>query len=81
MKTRFLTTPKQTFVKTATGFTPFQLVYGLEAVLSIEGEIPSLKLAIELLPNTIVEEERFLYLNKLDESLRDASLSNETHKK
>jgi hypothetical protein len=48
----------QTFVKSATGFTPFQLVYGLEAILPIECEIPSLKLAVELLPNTYVEEER-----------------------
>lgn len=45
-----------TSVKTTTGFTPFQLVYGLEAVLPIECEIPSLKVAIELLPNTTIEE-------------------------
>ena len=32
----------QTSVKTTTGFTPFQLVYGLEVVLLIECEIPSL---------------------------------------
>jgi len=57
----------RTSVKTATSFTPFQLVYGLEAVLPIKCEIPSLKLAIELLPNTTAEEERFLYLNQLDE--------------
>ena len=43
--------------KIATGFTPFQLIFGLEAVLPIECEIPSLKLAIELLPNAFVEEE------------------------
>ena len=42
----------QTLVKDATEFTPFQLVYGLEATLPIECEIPSLKLAVELLPNT-----------------------------
>jgi hypothetical protein len=47
----------RTSVKSATGFTPFQLVYGIEVVLSIECEIPSLKLAIELLPNTSTEEE------------------------
>jgi transposase InsO family protein len=40
----------RTSAKTATGFTPFQLVYGLEAVLPIECEIPSLKLAIETSP-------------------------------
>ena len=55
-------------VKTTTGFTPFQLVYGLEAVLPIQCQIPSLKLAIELLPNTSIEEERLLYINNLDET-------------
>ena len=34
----------RTSVKTSTGFTPFQRVYGLEAVLPIECEIPSLQL-------------------------------------
>ena len=52
----------RTSMKTATGFTPFQLVYGLEAVLPIQCQIPFLKLALELLPNTSTEEERFLYL-------------------
>jgi hypothetical protein len=47
----------QTSAKTTTGFTPFQLVYGLEVVLPIECEIPSLKLVVELLPDTSVEEE------------------------
>ena len=68
----------RTSVKTAIGFTPFQLVYGLEAVLPIECEIPSSKLAIELLPNTTIEEER---LNKLDETHRDVAFANEAHKK
>jgi hypothetical protein len=49
-------------VKFATGFTPFQLVNDIEVVLPIECEIPSLKLAFELLPNTFAEEERLLYL-------------------
>jgi hypothetical protein len=71
----------RTSIKTSTGFTPFQLVYGLEVVLPIECEIPSLKLAIKLLPNTSTEEERFLYLMKLDETHHDVSLTNETHKK
>jgi transposase InsO family protein len=44
----------QMSVKSAMGFTPFQLVYGIEAILSIECEILSLKLAVELLPNTTV---------------------------
>ena len=36
---------------------------------------------MELLPNTSVEEEWFLYLKNLDENQRDASLANEAHKK
>jgi hypothetical protein len=58
----------RTFVKSSTGFTPFRLVYDLEAILSIECEIPSLKLAVELLPNTSTEEEHLLYLMRLDET-------------
>eukprot|EP00253_Pinus_taeda_P024993 PITA_24993 len=46
----------QTSVKDAIGFTPFQLVYGLEATLPIECKIPSLKLAVELLPETTPAE-------------------------
>jgi hypothetical protein len=45
----------QTWVKTTTGFTSFQLVYGLEAILSIECDIPSMKLTVEILPHTYVE--------------------------
>jgi hypothetical protein len=47
-------------IKYATGFTPFQLVYGIEVILPIECEIPSLKLVVELLPNTSAEEEHLL---------------------
>jgi hypothetical protein len=47
----------RTSVKTLTGFTPFQLVYGIEVVLPIKCEIPSLKLKVELLPHTSAEEE------------------------
>jgi hypothetical protein len=68
-------------VKSTTGFTPFQLVYGLEAILSIESEIPSLKLVVELLPNTSTEEECLLYLMQLDENHRDATLVIEAQKK
>jgi hypothetical protein len=71
----------RTSMKSATGFTPFQLVYGLEVVLPIECEIPSLKLAVKLLPNTSAEEERLLYLMQLDETRRDATLVIETQKK
>jgi hypothetical protein len=71
----------RTSVKSTIRVTPFQLVYGLEAILLIECEIPSLKLAIKLLPNTSVEEERLLYLMQLDESCRDATLVIESQKK
>ena len=37
----------------------------MESTLPIECEIPSLKLAVELLPNTFPEEERLLYLERL----------------
>jgi hypothetical protein len=70
----------QTSIKTATGFSPFQLVYGLEAGLPIECQIPSLKLEIQLLPDTSPLEERLLYLEQLDEQRRDATLDNEAHK-
>eukprot|EP00253_Pinus_taeda_P013885 PITA_13885 len=71
----------RTSVKMSTGFTPFQLVYGLEAVLPIECEIPSFQMAIELLPVTSEEERRFLYLAQLDENRCDAALVIETHAK
>jgi hypothetical protein len=45
-----------TSIKSATRFTYFRLVYGLEAILPIECEIPSLKLVVELLPSTSAEE-------------------------
>lgn len=54
-------------MKTATGFTPFQLVYGMESIFPIECEIPSLKLSVELLPETSSLEERLLHLEHLDE--------------
>ena len=61
----------RTTVKTATYFSPYQLVHGVESVLLIECEIPSLKLAIELLPDTSPLEERLVHLEQLDEKRRD----------
>eukprot|EP00253_Pinus_taeda_P035480 PITA_35480 len=72
---------RQTSVRNATGFTPFQLVYGLEAVLPVQCKISSLKLAIDLLLGTSEEEARFLELIQLDEAHRDTTLANEAHKK
>ena len=71
----------RTSTKSATGFTPFQLVYGLEATLPIECEIPSLKLAVELLPNTSPKEECLLHLERLDETRCLAALVIEAQKK
>jgi len=71
----------RTSVRNATGFTPFQLVYGLKVVLPIQCEISSLKLAIDLLLDTSEEEACILELIHLDETPRDATLANETHKK
>jgi hypothetical protein len=71
----------QTSVKTATGFSPFQIVYGLEEVLPIECQIPSLKLAVDLLSDMSPLEERLLYLKHLDDQRHDAASTNEAHKK
>jgi hypothetical protein len=65
-----------TSIKSATWFMPFQIVYGVEAILPIECKMPSLKLVVELLPNTSAEEECLLYLMRLDETRRDSHSSN-----
>jgi hypothetical protein len=52
----------QTSLKNTTSFSPFQLVYGMEAVLHIECQITSLKLAAELLSNTSPLEDCLLYI-------------------
>ena len=70
----------QTTVKNATGFSPYQLVHGVELVLSIECEIPSLKLAIELLPDTSPLKECLVHLEQLDEQRRDALVDLEVNK-
>ena len=71
----------RTSVKYATRFTPFQLVYGMEATFPIKCEVPSLKIVVELLPNTSPEEECILYLERLDETHRFVALVIETQKK
>ena len=57
-------------VKTAIGFSPYQLVHGVESILPVECEIPSLKLAVELLPDTSPLEERLVHLEQLNEQRR-----------
>jgi len=41
-----------TSIKTATKFTPFHFIFRQEVVLLIDCEIPSLHIAVKLLPNT-----------------------------
>ena len=65
----------RTSLKDVTGFTPFQLVYELEDTLPIECENPSLKLVVELLPNTTLVEECLLDLEQLDKTRQLASLA------
>lgn len=67
--------------RNATGFTPFQFVYSLESVLPIQCEISSLKLTIDLLPDTSKEEAHFLELIHMDETYHNAAFPNEVHKK
>ena len=57
----------RTAVKTTTGFYPYQLVHGVESILLVECDIPLLKLAMELLPDTSPLEERLVHLQQHDE--------------
>ena len=70
----------RTAIKTTTGFSPYQLVHGVELVLPVECEIPSLKLVIELLPDTSALEERLVHLEQLNEQRRDALVTLEVNK-
>ena len=47
----------QTSTNTTTYFTPFHLVHGIESVIPIEYQIPSLCLVVKLLPNTFPLEQ------------------------
>jgi hypothetical protein len=71
----------RTIVKTSIGFTPFHLVHGDEATLPIDCEIPTLRTAIELLPDIALMEQHFLNLDLLDEDLRSSLQNNEAAKK
>jgi hypothetical protein len=58
----------QTSIQTSTGATPYSLVYGMEAVLPIEVEIPSARILREAeLSEADWVEERQLHLNLVDE--------------
>ena len=70
----------RTAIKTATGFSPYQLVHGVESILPIECKIPSLKLVVELLPDTPPLEECLVHLEQLNEQCRDALVDLEVNK-
>ena len=58
----------RTSVRTSTGATPFSLVYGMEAVLPIEVEIPSMRVILEAkLDDVEWVKTRFDQLNFIDE--------------
>ena len=68
-------------VKISTEFTHFHLVFSEEAVLSIECEIPSLHLAVEILPDTKPLEKRLIMLERASEDRRVALQTMEAAKK
>uniref|UniRef100_A0A2N9HKR9 Uncharacterized protein n=1 Tax=Fagus sylvatica TaxID=28930 RepID=A0A2N9HKR9_FAGSY len=58
----------RTSIRTATGATPYSLVYGMEAVLPIELEIQSLRVVMEEeIPETEWLQERYNQLNMMEE--------------
>ena len=67
-------------MKTIIGFSPFQLIHGVEAVTLVECAILSLKISIHVLPDMTELEECLLHLEHLDEQRRDAPTKNEDHK-
>jgi len=50
-------------------------------VLPNECEIPSLKLVIQLFPETSTLEQHLVHLENLNENRRDVAVANEAHKK
>ena len=71
----------RTATKTSTGFSPSQLVHGVESTLPIDCEIPSLKLAVDILPDTYALEENLVHLEQLDEQRWDALVALEINKR
>ncbi|XP_017636263.1 uncharacterized protein LOC108478321 [Gossypium arboreum] len=64
----------RTSIRTSTGATPFSLVYGMEAVLPIEVEIPSLRVLSELkLDKAEWVQSRYNQLNLIEEKRFDPS--------
>ena len=71
----------RTAVKTTTGFSPYQLVHGVDSILIVECEIPSLKLVIELLQKNFDLEERLVHLENFDEQRHDALVALKVNKR
>ena len=67
-------------MKNTTGFSPLQLVHGVEAITTVECEIPSLRISIHVLPDTTKLEECISHLEHLDEQRRNVLTTNEAHK-
>eukprot|EP00253_Pinus_taeda_P005173 PITA_05173 len=64
--------------KTTTSFTPYELVYGKRALLSIEFEYNTLRMAAQLdLDRSHAQQERLMQLNGLDEHRMQALLHSE----
>ncbi|TYH95483.1 hypothetical protein ES332_A12G108800v1 [Gossypium tomentosum] len=67
-KLPFALLANRTSVRTSTGATPFSLVYGMEAVLPIEVEIPSLQILMEIrLDEAEWVQSRYDQLNLIEE--------------
>ena len=60
----------RTLIKTSIGFTLFPLVHGVEAVLPIEFQIPTLQSSMELLPNTSAPKQQLFTLEHLNEECK-----------
>jgi hypothetical protein len=71
----------RTTVKISTGFMPLHLVHGVEVILPIKCEIPTLSTTIDLLPDTTLIEKRFLSLESVDEDRQSSLQNNEAAKK
>ena len=74
----------RTSVQLSTGVTPFMLVYGAEAVLPVEIELPALRLAAatNIQPSEeVYAQERIAALERLDEFRRNAGIRLQRYRK
>ncbi|XP_022751298.1 uncharacterized protein LOC111299998 [Durio zibethinus] len=72
----------RTSVRTSTGATPFSLVYGMEAVLPVEVEIPSLRVLMEVeLEEAEWVRNRYEQLNLIEEKRLSALCHGQLYQK